>query len=185
MNKKKLFIVLIIITLILISTFAIFNNKNNTVIKYATLKSSDEKFSIDIPSNIKLKTNSKENNDFTIDLYSVEDEMYMYATNINKTREIDLLDIVNDDFSLYLSDKENIRDNSSVVKSVIRDYKAYEYSLTYFDKEYGKDFYSNIVWIETSNNIYILNFEVVAKNTDTINKFKDIFLNMKNSFIEL
>ena len=63
----------------------------------------------------------------------------------------------------------------------INNNKAYEYSLVYSDKNYGKDFYCNVVWIETTNNIYILNFEVV---NDNIDKYKDIFNNIKNSFVE-
>lgn len=181
MNKKHIFIGIgIIISFIVIIGLIYFFIKSK--ITYTTLKSIDEKFSIELPSNIEYKTNLKEGNNFTIDLYSVKDEMYMYATSIEKTHELDLLEIVKDDKVSYTADKENIAEDTGISEINIKDYKAYEYSLKYYDKEYGKDFYSNIVWIETSNNIYILNFEVVSNNAD---KYKDIFVNIKNSFVEL
>lgn len=181
MNKKHIFIgiVIAILVIVIIGLIYFFNKSKIT---YTTLKSSDGKFSIELPSNIEYKINSKENNDFTIDLYSVKDEMYMYASSVEKTRELDLLEIVQDDKTSYIADKENITDDTGINEINIKDYKAYEYSLKYYDKEYGKDFYSNIVWIETSNNIYILNFEVISNNTD---RYKDIFSNIKNSFVEL
>lgn len=60
--------------------------------------------------------------------------------------------------------------------------KAFEYSLVYYDSNYKKDFYCYVVWIETSNNIYILNFEVKNENSE---KYKYIFRDIKNSFKEL
>ncbi len=60
--------------------------------------------------------------------------------------------------------------------------KAFEYSLVYYDPNYKKDFYCHVVWIETSSNIYILNFEVKNENAE---KYKQIFNDIKNSFKEL
>ena len=78
--------------------------------------------------------------------------------------------------------KENIREDSGIIQTTINNYKACEYNLVYYDKEYGKDFYCNVVWLETQNYIYVFNFEVVNNNAD---KYKDIFINIKNSFVEL
>lgn len=183
MNKKYIFIgvgIASIIVIIIAITLILMLNK--TKVTYTTLKSTDNKFSIELPSNIEYKVNSENNNNFTMDLYSVKDEMYMYASSISKNRELDLLEIVQNDKLSYVSDKENIMDDTGINEITIKDYKAYEYSIQYYDKEYGKDFYSNIVWIETSTDIYILNFEVVSINTD---KYKDIFSNIKNSFVQL
>ncbi len=69
-----------------------------------------------------------------------------------------------------------------ITKTKINGNNAYEYSLVYFDKNYNKDFYCHVVWVETSNYIYVLNFEVVNDNAD---RYKDIFINIKNSFVEL
>lgn len=69
-----------------------------------------------------------------------------------------------------------------ILENKINDSKSFEYNLYYFDKEYNKDFYCHVVWIETKNYIYVLNFEVEKKNAD---KYKDVFINIKNSFKEL
>ena len=76
------------------------SNKSNS--KVTILNSSDNKFSISIPSNIKYKVNSKENNEFVIDLYSEQDDMYMYASTISKARELDLYEVASDDKKNYL-----------------------------------------------------------------------------------
>lgn len=183
LNKKKVFItiaIFILIVSVIIATVIFFVNKNN--IKNITIKSTDEKFSINIPDNIKYRINSDNNNQFTIDLYSLEDEMFLYASSFEKLRELDLYEVAQDDKSNYFKDKENIREDSGIQEITINNYKACEYSFIYFDKNYGKDFYCNTVWIETSNYIYILNFEVI---NDNIDDYKEIFTNIKNSFVEL
>lgn len=74
MNKKYIFIgiaILIIIVIIIAITLILVLNK--TKVTYSTLKSTDDKFSIELPSNIEYKVNSENSNNFTIDLYSVKD----------------------------------------------------------------------------------------------------------------
>lgn len=166
----------ILVIVIVISCFFIFGKKSN---KETCLISSDNKFNISIPNNIKYKVNSKENNEFVIDLYSEQDEMYMYASTISKPREVDLYEVASDDKQNYLKDKENIRDDSGIYETKIDNNKAYEYNLVYSDTQYGKDFYCHVVWIETDDSLYILNFEVSEKNMDM---YKEIFNNVKNSF---
>ena len=181
--KKVIFIVIAIIAIIAVCiSIFMFNHKKDNTEKYATLTSTDNKFSIQIPNNIKYKVNSVPNNDFTIDLYSDTDEMFMYATTIEKARELDLYEVVNDDKTSYFKDKENIRDDTGITKTKINGFDAYEYSLVYYDANYTKDFYCHVVWIETSNNVYVFNFEVKNENSD---KYKDIFINIQNSFKEL
>lgn len=183
LNKKKVFITIAIFVLIIaliIGSIIFASYKDNP--QNVTIKSTDEKFSISIPSNIKYRINSDTNNQFTIDLYSTEDEMFLYASSIEKLRELDLYEVAKDDKDNYLKDKENVRDDSGIKDFSINNYKACEYSFIYFDSNYGKDFYCNTVWIETSNYIYVLNFEVVSDNS---NEYKDIFTNIKNSFVEL
>ena len=181
MNKKYILIGAISTVVVIIIACIIFFASTCTE-EYKTLESSDKKFKIDIPTDMHYTINSKENNDFTIDLYSKQDEMYMYATTISKMRELDLYEVATDDKTEYFKDKENIRDDSGIIQTTINNYNACEYSLVYYDKEYGKDFYCNVVWIETENDIYVFNFEVV---NDNANKYKDIFINIKNSFTEL
>ena len=104
--------------------------------------------------------------------------MYIYTTTISKARELDLLNIIKDDKASYLSDKENIINDTEIVETNINGYTGYEYSLEYYDSEYKDNFYANIIWIETQENVYILNFEVVTKNTE---KIKPIFDSIKSS----
>lgn len=181
MNKKYILIGAISTIIVIILACVIFFVCTRTE-EYKTLESTDGKFKISIPTSINYTINSKENNDFTVDLYSKQDEMYMYATTIGKMRELDLLEVATDDKTEYFKDKENIRDDSGIVQTTINNYKACEYSLVYYDKEYGKDFYCNVMWLETDNNIYVFNFEVVNNNA---NKYKEVFTNIKNSFVEL
>lgn len=181
MNKKYISIgVVVALVLILLACVIYFVSQKN--VGYKDLEASDKKFKISIPNNMHYTINSKENNDFTIDLYSKKDEMYMYATTIEKKRELDLYEVATDDKTEYFKDKENIRDDSGIIQTTINNYKACEYSLVYYDKEYAKDFYCNVVWFETQNYIYVFNFEVINNNAD---KYKDIFINIKNSFVEL
>lgn len=181
MDKKYILIGAISTIIIIIVACIIFFVCTHTE-GYKTLESTDGKFKVSIPTSINYTINSKDNNDFTVDLYSKQDEMYMYATRIEKIRELDLLEVASDDKTEYFKAQENIRDDSGIIQTTINNYKACEYSLVYYDKEYGKDFYCNVVWVETDNNIYVFNFEVV---NDNANKYKDIFINIKNSFVEL
>lgn len=183
MNKKKLiFTIITVIAIIAVIFCIIYFKNNNNKEGYTTLKSTDGKFSISMPNIIKYKINTLPNNDFTIDLYSEKDEMFMYATTIEKKRELDLCEVASDDKTAYFKDKENLREDTGITKTTINGNKAYEYSLVYFDKEYNKDFYCHVIWIETKTNIYVFNFEVTNKNID---KYKDIFINIQNSFKEL
>lgn len=69
-----------------------------------------------------------------------------------------------------------------IIETKVAGNKAFEYSLVYYDPTYKKDFYCHVVWIETSNNIYVFNFEVKNENAE---KYKNIFSDIKNSFKEL
>lgn len=69
-----------------------------------------------------------------------------------------------------------------ILETKVNGNKAFEYNLVYYDSNYKKDFYCHVVWIETSNYIYVFNFEVKNENAE---QYKDIFNNIKNSFKEL
>lgn len=182
MNKKTLFIVGVIILLFIIIISMIFYFSKKNTVTYTTINSTDGKFSIDIPSNIEYTANPYENNNLLIDLYSEKEELYIYVSAVAKERDLDLLEVVNNDKNVYTSNKGNVQNVSDTININIKDYNAYEYSFTYFDTHYEIDFYSNVIWIETANNFYILNFEV---NSNKMEKYKPIFNNIKNSFCEL
>lgn len=182
-NKKYMYIgigALVAIILLIILILCICLNNKST--KNNLLTATDNSFTIEIPSNISYQINTVENNDFVLDLYSKKDEMFIYGSTILKERMVDFYQIVSDDKEIYLKDKQNIREDSGIIKTTIKDYTAYEYHFIYTDSSYGKDFYSNVVWIETDKNLYILNFEVASDHAE---KYQDIFGNIKNSFTEL
>lgn len=182
MNKKVLLIVsVIILLLVLITSMIFYFNKKDTV-KYTTTASKDGKISIDIPSNIKYTQNPYENSNLLIDLYSEKEDLYIYVSAIAKERDLDLLEVVNNDKNVYTTNKGNVKNVSDTININIKDYNAYEYSFTYFDTHYEMDFYSNVIWIETATSFYILNFDV---NSTQAEKYKPIFNNIKNSFCEL
>lgn len=182
-EKKYLYIGIAIIVFIigLSVILGIILNSNNTKYgKLTTITSTDGKFSIQIPNNIKYRINTSQNNDFTLDLFSQKDAMYMYATTIEKKRELDLYEVAFDDKTSYFKNKENIRDDSGFIETKIANNKAFEYSLVYYDSKFDKDFYCNVLWVETDTHIYVFNFEVSNNNSD---KYKDIFNNMKKSIV--
>lgn len=181
-NNKSIYIGLVFIAFIIIIIFCIFHfSSKNNISKNIVLTAIDNSFTIEIPSTVSYQlTNNSDN--FVIDLYSKKDEMFIYASHISKERMVDFYQIVQDDKERYMSEKQNIRDDSGIVQTKVHDYTAYEYSFVYSDSSYGKDFYNTVIWIETEKNLYVLNFEVV---NDNIEKYKDIFLNIKNSFVEL
>ncbi len=115
-KKTHMIIISIVIIISLIGIFC-FINKKSKENNYTTLISTDQKFSIELPNFIKYRQNSAPNNDFTIDLYSESDEMFMYATTIAKTRELDLYEIASDDKTAYFKDKENLRDDSRYIRN--------------------------------------------------------------------
>lgn len=179
-NKKILYTVIAVILLVGIVLVFIFTTKNKDT--YTTITSTDGSFSIEINSKIPYKINTKEDSTFPLDLYYAQDEMYAYVSRIEKQRTITLLDVVTEDKTHYLSDKQNIREDSGINPITIENYSAYEYTFTYYDASYQKDFYADIVWIETEKNLYVLNLEVVSSHK---NAYQDAFLKMINSFKEL
>ena len=183
MNKKLIIaiscIVIVVLVLIGILIFYIKNINSNT---YSTINSSDGTFAINFPNSISYKMNSEGNNEFGIDLYSKNDEMFFYASSIKKLHDIDLYTVAQNDKENYSKDKENIHDDSGLIKTAVKDYNAYRYNFIYTDASYGDDFYITVIWIETPEYLYILNLEVVSRNKE---KYETIFENIINSFVEL
>ena len=179
-NKKHLLIALVtLIIIILIIVFFIKKpyKKNSENTSYSIVTSTDKKVSLSIPNTVSYKINDDENNDYILDLSSQEDDMYVYVSSIKKLHEIDFSSIVNDDRQSYMQNKQNIREDSGIYEGTINNTKSLEYHFVYFDENLSKDFYCNVVWIETSDNIYVFNFEVA---NDNMNMYGDIFSNMKN-----
>lgn len=177
-KKNYLYIgITIFFIILMILLFFIFKNSKIT---YHTLTASDGSFQISFPSNISVTHNN--DNEFVIDLYATKEDMFFYANTIEKSRMIDLPQIINKDKENDFKLKQNIREDSGLLSLNFDSYTGYEYHYIYTDNSYGKDFYSHVVWIETDKNLYVLNFEIPQENVE---KFQDIFNNIKNSFVEL
>lgn len=182
MNKKYLSIGISIITLLLIALIIFNFIKKEPSVTYQFITASDGSCKIELPNTISYQMNTQENNDFIIDLYSKQDEMFLYLSRIEKNRIVHLEDIVKADKENYMKNKENNQDISNIEKIDFKDNTAYEYHFIHYDASYGKDFYSYVLWIETEKNLYVLNFEVITQNLE---KYQDVLLNIKNSFVEL
>lgn len=181
LNKKKIIIgIIIVICIILIIATVIINLPHKKEETYTTITSTDGKFSLQMSNSINYRINSSTKNDFTLDLFSQDDEMFMYATTIEKRRELDLLQVATDDKTSYFNNKENIRDDTGIYDTQIDNHKALEYSLVYYDTQYKKDFYCDVLWVETDKYIFIFNFEVSNSNSE---KYKEIYNKIKNSIV--
>ena len=167
LKKKTVFISLgVSLVVIIVCIFTlIFRPKKLT---YTTLIANDGSFHVEFPTNLSYVTNSQ--------------GLFFYATKISKIREIDFASVVQKDKETYLKDKENIHDDSGILPFSLENNPAYEYHFVYTDTSYGKEFYCNVLWVETKNSFYVLNLEVITENQE---KFQDIFHHIKTSFVEL
>ncbi len=181
-NKKYMYIGVAILAIVVIITCILILSLKKTELTYTTLIATDGSFHVDFPTNISYVINNQENNEFVIDLYSKEDEMFFYATKISKIRELDFASVIHKDKENYLKDKENIHDDSGIIPFTLPNTTAYEYHFIYTDTSYGKEFYCNVLWVETEDHLYVLNLEVVNENKEN---FEEIFEKIKSSFVEL
>lgn len=182
-NKRILSIILICVIIVIFSIMCfVFTKKSIPKIDMSTseVKSFDETLCITVPNRLALTTN-RNTGEFLLDLYSQTNQIYLYCTSIQKIRAIDLNSAVLEDKNRYLSNKTNIRENSDITK-LEHEYPCYEYSFKYLDTECNEDFYCNVVWYETQDYFYILNFEVPSS---TCEEFKEIFHDIKKSFVKI
>lgn len=181
--KFKKIITIIVIILILACLLGLLGfHIYNTYFCSTEVTSFDNSFKLTIPNRVKFKVKESTEPDYSLDFYSVKDEMFFYSTVINKQSEIVLKDVVNEE-KLSLNTKlKNFNLISDLQELKINNHLAYKYTYSYTDSEYGSDLYAEVVWIETDAKIYILDLEVVLKN---IEKYKPIFDSIEKSFIEI
>jgi len=175
-NKKTIIIsvVLVVLIAIILSIFFITNNNSTPV----ELTSNDNSFRLSIPGKIKFERK----NSNTLDIFSEKDEMILSTTVMEKQRDVNLEDIAKLEMAGLSSLKQNLDNLSDLSKIELKDYEAYRYSYTYYDQDYQNDFYTEIVWIKTEKNIYVLDCEVIIKNQE---KYKTLFNEIINSFEEI
>lgn len=180
MKKKHIFILIFIIILIAILAFA-GHKIYKTYFCSTDISAFDNSFKLSIPNRIKYKVKDSGDENYSLDLYSVKDEMFLYSTVIDKKSEINLEDTVKNEKENVSKTLSNFNNISDVQKISIQNYNSYKYSYAYSDTDYGKDLYAEIVWIQTDSRIYVLDLEVITKN---INKYKPLFEKIESSFIE-
>ena len=180
MKLKKLFIIIVIILILILLGFGIYS-----LYKYltpVTVTSSNNEFSIQIPGKVDFKEAASGSSEYVLDLYSLKDQMMLYSTIIdNIDNNISLEEAITSEKDNVSNARENARDISDVIKMDIPNCEAYKYTFTYYDSSLETDLYSNVVWIQTEKNTYILDFEVILENKD---KYTTIFDDIATSFKE-
>lgn len=180
MKLKKVFIIIVIILILILLGFGIYS-----LYKYltpVTVTSSNNEFSIQIPGKVDFKEAASGSSEYVLDLYSLKDQMMLYSTIIdNVDNNISLEEAITSEKDNVSNARENARDISDVIKMDVPNCKAYKYTFTYYDSSLETDLYSNVVWIQTEKNTYILDFEVILENKD---KYTTIFDDIATSFKE-
>lgn len=180
MKLKKVFIIIVIILILILLGFGIYS-----LYKYltpVTVTSSNNEFSIQIPGKVEFKEAASGSSEYVLDLYSLKDQMMLYSTIIdNVDNNISLEEAITSEKDNVSNARENARDISDVIKIDVPNCEAYKYTFTYYDSSLETDLYSNVVWIQTEKNTYILDFEVILENKD---KYTTIFDDIATSFKE-
>lgn len=180
MKLKKVFIIIVIILILILLGFGIYS-----LYKYltpVTVTSSNNEFSIQIPGKVDFKEAASGSSEYVLDLYSLKDQMMLYSTIIdNVDNNISLEEAITSEKDNVSNARENARDISDVIKMDVPNCEAYKYTFTYYDSSLETDLYSNVVWIQTEKNTYILDFEIILENKD---KYTTIFDDIATSFKE-
>ena len=154
----------------------------NSLLLDVTVTSSNNEFSIQIPGKVDFKEAASGSSEYVLDLYSLKDQMMLYSTIIdNVDNNISLEEAITSEKDNVSNARENARDISDVIKMDVPNCEAYKYTFTYYDSSLETDLYSNVVWIQTEKNTYILDFEVILENKD---KYTTIFDDIATSFKE-
>ncbi len=178
-NKKKIIISTIIVLALLFIFISIFSTYNKSeIIEYTVLKSNDEKIELTVPDNIGFEPFNASDTNFSLNIYSKKNNFFIYSNTIEKQREVDFLNIIRDYRNSFINSHENVANASDVIQININKYSSYEYFIDYYDSEFGDTFYINSIWFETDENIFIINFEIPAKDYEIL---KPVIDNIKST----
>ena len=160
MWKKSIRLILLLGLILVLLTGC--NKKQDTIITDA-----NGSIQITVPGNLKFENLPSSNGTYDIGVYSNSEDIYIYInSSINMTgKEIET--IAKEDMENNVPTMNNARDVSELSKIEIQDYTAYTYHYTYTDGQYNKDYYSQIVWIQAGEKVYLMNLEVNRNNIDT------------------
>lgn len=134
---------------------------------------------ITVPGNLKFENLPSENGNYDIGVYSKDKDIYLYInSSINSTTK-DIEAIAKEDMENNVPTMNGSRDVSELSKIDIQDYTAYTYHYTYTDGQFNKDYYSQIVWIQAGETVYLMNIEV---NTEQLSTYQTTIENIITSF---
>lgn len=179
-TKIIIIVVSIIILCVLLGTIGYFVYDYNRDIEFTSI---DDSFKITLPNKIKPKQTvlvSEEDakKDYMLDIISVKKQIFMYAVVVDKERDLDFKEFINNEKTAISSSRENVRNLSDVTSTTIAGLEAYTYNYLYFDTDYNSDLYTEVYWVIDENQIYIFDFEVISENMDYA---KTIFVNAMNT----
>ena len=106
MRNKKILIVFIILMLIVLGFLGYYFY--STYFCYTDVVAVDNSFKVTVPNRVKYKVKESSDENYTLDFYSVKDEMFFYSNVINKQSEIDLKEVVSTEKNNLSSNLENV-----------------------------------------------------------------------------
>ena len=161
---------------ICVLSFNIKNSKDK--VEFFTINSRDNLYSLTLSTKLDYTVDNSSDT-LSLDISDNSKEVYIYGNTIEKSRDIALYDVINADKNSYFSSKANVSEITNIQEITIDNCSGYEYSVAYLDDSYGKEFYCNVVWLQTDSHIFILNFEVAKENLENT---KPILDDIKASF---
>lgn len=144
-----------------------------------TIKDKHEIFQVTVPSNLAFEDNDNAK-DYKLAVYSSEKGIYLFGNSYTSTVE-NLEERAGEDRTSY-TEEEGIREVSELSKMEIQDYEAYTYNYQYTDESIETDFYTQVLWVQTAERVYVLDLEVEAEYVD---EYKDILNTIAESFVEI
>lgn len=178
-EHKKICIIAIVVLVAIVICVLSFNIINSDdKVEFFTINSRDNLYNLTLSTKLDYTVNNSSDT-LSLDISDNSKEIYIYGNTIEKSRDIALYDVINEDKNSYFSSKTNVSEIATIQELSIDSCSGYEYSVSYLDDSYGKEFYCNVVWLQTDSHIFILNFEVPKENLENI---KPILDDIKASF---
>lgn len=174
-HKKICIIAICIIAIlailsILMLSFKIINSDDK--VEFITINSRDNLYSLTLSTKLDYVVNNSSDT-LSLDISDNSKAVYIYGNTLEKSRNIALYDVISEDKNSYFSSKANVSELSNIQEIALDNCSGYEYSVSYLDNSYGKEFYCNVVWLQTDSHIFILNFEVAKDNLENIKPILD------------
>lgn len=183
LNIKKIifaiiFILIIIIAMVILVYRLLFASLNeNTADAYTTFSDSNNSINLTLPQEYGLKQVNSEST-YVLELKS-DKNLAIFISYEDLLVNRNLTDIANADINTYIKEFSEVSDLSGLEEFKTDDSFGYTYSFNYLDQQTETVFYLQVIWIETNNGYYIMDFEFPLEDlndyTDLINQSLDNF----------